>query len=41
MQDFLTNHKFEFVEKDIDLIWNRIDRDKDGRISYVEVSNLK
>jgi len=37
MQDYFLQHRFNYLNRDLDLLWYRFDKDADGRISYKEV----
>jgi Ca2+-binding EF-hand superfamily protein len=36
VKNFLEEHEFFATQKEIDLLFNRMDRDKDGKIAYNE-----
>ncbi len=41
MIDYFIKNKFNYLNRDLDYLWYRIDLDRDGRVSYSEVRIVK
>ena len=37
MQDYFLKQRINYLNRDLELIWYRFDKDQDGRISFKEV----